>query len=124
MIVKTIYNLWLFMQILKKFNFPKGREVKKIILDENFWRNCLIMEKTMGSLICLLQICDSNEIYRAHKWIKEMFKRKKHLYKSCTSIMKERWSQTLCTGKHVLAYWLNPTFQFDDHNLCQKLKVQ
>ncbi|XP_039131369.1 uncharacterized protein LOC120267759 isoform X2 [Dioscorea cayenensis subsp. rotundata] len=119
----------------KKFlNVPKGREVKQIVLDENFWRNCLIMVKIMGPLIRLLRICDSDEkpamgyvydgIYRARKGIKELFKGKKHLYKPYTSIIKERWHRTLRTGIHVLAYWLNPAFQFHEHNLCQKLEVQ
>ncbi|XP_039118001.1 uncharacterized protein LOC120253856 [Dioscorea cayenensis subsp. rotundata] len=118
----------------KLLNVPKGREVKQIVLDENFWRNCLIMVKIMGPLIRLLRICDSDEkpamgyvydgIYRARKGIKELFKGKKHLYKPYTSIIKERWHRTLRTGIHVLAYWLNPAFQFHEHNLCQKLEVQ
>ncbi|XP_039145602.1 uncharacterized protein LOC120282824 [Dioscorea cayenensis subsp. rotundata] len=119
----------------KKFlNMQKGREVKQIILDENFWRNCLIMVKIMGPLIRLLRICDSDEKlamgyvydgkYRARKGIKELFKKKKHLYKPYTSIIKERWNSTLRTGIHVLAYWLNQAFLFDEHNLCQKLEVQ
>ncbi|XP_039118773.1 uncharacterized protein LOC120254813 [Dioscorea cayenensis subsp. rotundata] len=62
-------------------------------------------------------------IYRTHKAIKELFK-KKHLYKPYTSIIKERWNRTLRTGIHVFAYWLNPAFQFDENNLCQKLEVQ
>lgn len=45
----------------KILNVQKGREVKQIILDENFWRNCLIVVKIMGPLICLLWICNSNE---------------------------------------------------------------
>ncbi|XP_039128907.1 uncharacterized protein LOC120265048 [Dioscorea cayenensis subsp. rotundata] len=94
----------------------------------------LQMVKIMGPLIRLLRICDSDEKpamgyvydgkYRTRKSIKELFKRKKHLYKPYTSIIKDRWNRTLRTGIHVLAYWLNPAFQFDEHNLCQKLEVQ
>ena len=112
----------------------KRREVKQIILDENFGKNCFIVVKIIGPLIRLLRICDSDEkpamgyvydgIYRARKGIKELFKHRKNLYKPYTSIIKDRWNRTLRTGIHVLAYWLNPAFQFSEQNLCQKLEVQ
>ena len=46
----------------KKFlKLQKGIEVKQIVLDEIFWKSCLIVVEIMGPLIRLLRICDSEE---------------------------------------------------------------
>ena len=58
-------------------------------------------------------------IYSTRKGIKELFKRKNHLYKPYTFIIKEGWNRTSRTAIHILAYWLNPAFQYDEHN-CAK----
>lgn len=37
--------------------------------------------------------------------------------------MKERWDHQLRKSIHAAAYWLNPGFQYDQNNFCQKPEV-
>ncbi|XP_052622528.1 uncharacterized protein LOC111921122 [Lactuca sativa] len=72
-----------FKKMLKVGN---AVECKQIVLNEIFWKNCLITVKVMTPLLKLLRLCDSDE-------------------------------------KPAIAYWLNPVFQYDHANLCQKNEV-
>ena len=62
-------------------------------------------------------------MHRAWLGIKKIFRMKKHLYKPYTSIIKNRWDKNLHKDLHVAAYWLNPTFQYDEENFCRKPAV-
>nr|GEW12786.1 hypothetical protein [Tanacetum cinerariifolium] len=62
-------------------------------------------------------------MFRARKGIKELFKRKKELYKPYTNIIDDRCDRTLRTSIHCVAYWLNPAFKYDRGNFCKKSKV-
>ena len=62
-------------------------------------------------------------MHRAQLGIKKIFQMKKHLYKSYTSIIKNRWDKHLRKDLHVDAYWLNPAFQYDEENFCWKPAV-
>ncbi|KAI0498297.1 hypothetical protein KFK09_021538 [Dendrobium nobile] len=98
----------------------KGKEVSAIILDNKFWNDCLLASKLSGPLIRLLRIVDSDEkpslgflydgMYKARKAIKLMFRNAKRMYKPYTNI-------------HCAAYFLNPHFQYDKENFCQKAEV-
>ena len=80
----------------------------------------------------MLQIVDSDQrlaigyvyegMHRARLGIKKIFRMKKHLYKPHTSIVKNRWEKYLRKDLHAAAYWLNPTFQYDE-NFCRKPAV-
>ncbi|XP_065871368.1 uncharacterized protein [Euphorbia lathyris] len=119
-----------FRQYLK---MPKAKDVKQIVLDERFWTNSLMFVKVMTPMMRLLRICDSDEkaalgyvyegMYRARNGIKELFKRKKYLYKPYTSIIKNRWDRMLRQNLHAAAYWLNPAFQYDTANFCNKPEI-
>ncbi|XP_023763473.1 uncharacterized protein LOC111911938 [Lactuca sativa] len=73
-----------FKKMLKVGNVV---ECKQIVLNEIFWKNCLITVKVMTHLLKLLRLCDSDEkptvsyVYegmcRARRGIKELFKKKK-----------------------------------------------
>ncbi|KAK8941408.1 hypothetical protein KSP39_PZI009861 [Platanthera zijinensis] len=111
----------------------KGKEATSIILDNKFWSSCLIMTKISGPIIRLLRIVDADEkpslgyvydgLYRVRKAIKNLFKDNKRLYKPYTIIIKSRWDSQFRQGIHSAAYFLNPTFQYDRDNYCQKPEV-
>ena len=119
-----------FKKMLKVGN---AIECKQIVLNEIFWKNCLITVKVMTPLLRLLRLCDSDEkpamgyvyegMHRARKGVKELFKKKKELYKPYTDIIDRRWDRMLRKSIHYAAYWLNPAFQFDRENLCYKTEV-
>ncbi|KAI0529136.1 hypothetical protein KFK09_001683 [Dendrobium nobile] len=62
-------------------------------------------------------------MYKARKAIKLMFRNAKRMYKPYTSIIKRRWDRQLRQGIHCAAYFLNPHFQYDKENFCQKAEV-
>ena len=119
-----------FKKMLKVGN---AIECKQIVLNEFFWKNCLITVKVMTPLLRLLRLCDSDEkpamgyvyegMHPAMKGVKELFKKKKELYKPYTDIIDRRWDRMLRKSIHCAAYWLNPAFQFDCENLCYKTEV-
>ncbi|KAK8934050.1 hypothetical protein KSP39_PZI015506 [Platanthera zijinensis] len=94
---------------------------------------CLAMTKVAGPLIRLLCIVDSDEkpslgyvydgMYRARKGIKLIFKNVKRLYKPYTLIIKDRWDRQLRQRLHSAAYFLNPSFQYDQVNYYNKPEV-
>nr|KAJ0185063.1 hypothetical protein LSAT_V11C900463900 [Lactuca sativa] len=47
-----------FKKMLKLRN---AAECKDIVLNENFWKNCLVTVKVMNTLLRLLRLCDSDE---------------------------------------------------------------
>ncbi|XP_050259849.1 uncharacterized protein LOC126704904 [Quercus robur] len=104
----------------------KEKEAVSIILDNSFWDDINVLVKISSPLICLLRIVDSNQrlaigyvyegMYRARLGIKKIFRMRKHLYKPYTSIIKNRWDKHLRKDLHAAAYWLNPTFQYDEEN--------
>ncbi|XP_050255018.1 uncharacterized protein LOC126700894 [Quercus robur] len=111
----------------------KAKEVVSIILDNSFWDDINVLVKISSPLIRLLRIVDSDQrpaigyvyegMHRAQLGIKKIFRMKKHLYKPYTSIIKNRWDKHLCKDLHAVAYWLNPTFQYNDENFCRKPAV-
>ncbi|XP_023770497.1 uncharacterized protein LOC111919114 [Lactuca sativa] len=119
-----------FKKMLKVGN---AVECKQIVLNEIFWKNYLITVKVMTPLLKLLRLCDSDEkptigyVYEGIRWarrgIKELFKKKKELYRPYTNIIDSRWDRMLRKSIYCAAYWLNPVFQYDHANLCKKNEV-
>ncbi|XP_054780732.1 uncharacterized protein LOC129288249 [Prosopis cineraria] len=101
-----------------------GIIVSAIILDNQFWNECLEVVKIVFPLIKLLRIVDSDEkpslpyvyegMQRAKKAIKVVFNNKKDQYKPYTDIIQARWDKHLKTNLHVAAYLLNLAFLYDD----------
>ena len=114
-------------------NDNKSRVVVSIILDHKFWNDCFIILKLMAPLVRLLRIVDGDErpsmgyvyegMYRARLGIKKFFNHNKRLYKPYTNIIKQRWDEQLRKSIHLAAYWLNPCFQYDQENFCNKPEV-
>ena len=87
----------------------------------------------MSPLMRLLRIVDCDErpsmgyvyegMYRVRLGIKKLFNYNKRLYKPYTKIIKQRWDQQLKKSIHSAAYWLNPCFQYDEENFCNKPNV-
>ncbi|XP_075658678.1 uncharacterized protein LOC142628467 [Castanea sativa] len=108
----------------------KAKEAVSIILDNSFWDDINVLVKISSPLIHLLRIVDSDQrpaigyvyegMHRARLGIKKIFRMRKHLYKPYTSVIKNRWDKHLHKDLHAAAYWLNPAFQYDEENFCQK----
>nr|KAJ0207070.1 hypothetical protein LSAT_V11C500284760 [Lactuca sativa] len=102
-ITNMICKLWSPPRIIKKvIRLEKEKEVKLIILNENFWNNCGIIVKVMTPMLRLLRICDSDEKPALGYVYERMMLRKSH---------------------HAAAYWLNPIFQYDQESFCKKPEV-
>ena len=111
----------------------KSKVAVSIILDNRFWNYCLIVVNLMSPLMRLLCIVDCDEkpsmgyvyesMYRVHLGIKKLFNYNKRLYKPYTEIIKQHWDQQLKKNIHSTTYWLNPYFQYDQENFCNKLTV-
>ncbi|RVW83525.1 hypothetical protein CK203_054213 [Vitis vinifera] len=111
----------------------KSQVVVSIILDNRFWNDCLIVVNLMSPLMSLLHIVDCDErpsmgyvyegMYRVRLGIKKLFNYSERLYKPYTEIIKQRWDQQLKKSIHSAAYWLNPCFQYDQENFCNKPNV-
>ncbi|XP_034688130.1 uncharacterized protein LOC117916285 [Vitis riparia] len=111
----------------------KSQVAVSIILDNRFWNDCLIVVNFMSPLMRLLRIVDCDErpsmgyvyegMYRVRLGIKKLFNYSERLYKPYTEIIKQHWDQQLKKSIHSAAYWLNPCFQYDQENFCNKPNV-
>ncbi|XP_022031050.1 uncharacterized protein LOC110931990 [Helianthus annuus] len=108
-------------------------ECKEIVMNETFWKNCLITVTVMTPLLRVLRLCDTDEnpslsyvfegMNRADKGIKALFQEKVAFYKPYVDIIDARWKNMLRSSIHCAAYWLNPAFQYDKENLCKDKEV-
>ena len=62
-------------------------------------------------------------MYRASLGIKKLFNHNKGLYKLYINTIKQRWDEQLHKNIYLVAYWLNPCFQYDHENFFNKLEV-
>ena len=62
-------------------------------------------------------------MYRTRLGIKKLFNHNKRLYKPYTEIIKQCWDEQLKKNIHSTTYWLNPYFQYDQENFCNKSTV-
>ena len=62
-------------------------------------------------------------VYKAHLGIKKLFNHNKGLYKPYIEIIKQCWDEQLNKSIDSTAYWLNPCFQYDQENFCNKSTV-
>ncbi|KAJ0447335.1 putative HAT dimerization domain, ribonuclease H-like superfamily [Helianthus annuus] len=119
-----------FKKMLKLGN---AIECKEIVMNETFWKNCLITVTVMTPLLRVLRLCDTDEkpslpyvfegMNRADKGIKALFQEKVDFYKPYVDIIDARWKNMLRSSIHCAAYWLNPAFQYDKENLCKDKEV-
>ncbi|KAL6329357.1 hypothetical protein AAG906_017665 [Vitis piasezkii] len=79
----------------------KSKVVVSIILDNRFWNDCLIVVNLMSPLMRLLRIIDCDERPLMGYVYEGMYRK----------------------NIHSIAYWLNPCFQYDQENFCNKPTV-
>ena len=101
-----------------------GKAFSAIVLDNKFWEDWLLMVKVTSPIVKLLHIVDADEkpslcaVYegfsRIRKGIISIFKYRQNLYSPYIKIIYQRWDKQFCHGLHVAAYFLNPTFVYDD----------
>ncbi|XP_010425286.1 PREDICTED: uncharacterized protein LOC104710400 [Camelina sativa] len=89
-----------YAELKQLFKTSKAKDAKLIILDERLWNECLIIVKIMTPIIRLLRICDADE-------------------KPSLS----RWNRMLRHDLHAAAYYLNPSFMYDQTLICEKPEV-
>ncbi|XP_072054868.1 uncharacterized protein [Arachis hypogaea] len=102
-----------------------GRAVSATILDCKFWDDCFTVCKLVGPLIKLLRLVDGDDkpslgyvyegMQRAEDAIKEMFRQNKTAYQPYTDIINSRWDKHLKKHLHAAAYFLNPSFFFNEN---------
>lgn len=109
-----------------------GKVVSAIILDNKFWDDCFLIARLVAPIIRVLRIVDGDEkpslgyvyegMQRAKNAIKEMFRNRKSQYKLYTYLIKARWDKHLKRNLHAAAYFLNPSFLYDE-KFCEKRRV-
>ncbi|QHO48729.1 DUF659 domain-containing protein/Dimer_Tnp_hAT domain-containing protein [Arachis hypogaea] len=102
-----------------------SRAVSAIILDCKFLEDCFTVCKLVCPLIKLLKLVDADDkpsleyvyegMLRAEDAIKEMFKQSKTAYQPYTDIINSRWDKHLKKDLHAAAYFLNPSFFFNEN---------
>ncbi|XP_031286483.1 uncharacterized protein LOC116145194 [Pistacia vera] len=111
----------------------KGKAFISIVLDNQFSDDIGIVSKVVSPLMHMVRILDSDErssieyvydgMYKTRMGIKKLFKNKKILYKPYTTIIKMRWDRMLRRDLHAAAYYLNPTFKYDEDTFSKKPEV-
>ncbi|KAF1869270.1 hypothetical protein Lal_00020947 [Lupinus albus] len=136
-ITKFVYNHGFLLAWLRKIQGIHEHKhdlqalvTSKDFIDSRYYRDkqndCAIIVNIVAPLIRLLRIVDADErpslpyVYdgmcRARKIIKNVFMNKK--------IIKQRWDKHLRTKLRCGAYFLNPTFYYDNGNFCIKREDQ
>ncbi|XLV01843.1 hypothetical protein S245_016180, partial [Arachis hypogaea] len=87
--------------------------------------DCFTVCKLVGPLIKLLRLVDADDksslgyvykgMLRAEDAIKEMFRQNKTAYQPYTDIINSRWDKHLKKDLHAAAYFLNPSFFFNEN---------
>ncbi|CAN1341927.1 hypothetical protein LINPERPRIM_LOCUS39324 [Linum perenne] len=100
----------------------KGKKVSEIILDSQFWGDCLEVVKVVVPIIKLLKFVDSDAkpslpyVYEGMKMIvkgiKDIYNDKESLYKQYVDIVNTRWDKHLKGDLHKAAYYLNPVLVY------------
>ncbi|XP_015964976.3 uncharacterized protein LOC107488718 [Arachis duranensis] len=134
-----VYNHTVFLSWLRKR--PHCREIVrpsatrfatvfitlKSIFDhkKDLQDDCFTVCKLVGPLIKLLRLVDVDDksslgyvykgMLRAEDAIKEMFRQNKTAYQPYTDIINSRWDKHLKKDLHAAAYFLNPSFFFNEN---------
>ncbi|KAK0577829.1 hypothetical protein LWI29_000872 [Acer saccharum] len=102
----------------------EGKEIKKIIFNDNFWGSMSYALKTTRPLVSVLRMTDSEQmpamgfIYGAMDKAKEEIAanlgNEEGAYKEIWKIIDEKWEFQLHRHLHAAAYYLNPRIQYSD----------
>lgn len=101
----------------------EGKEVEKILLDNNFWRKLDKVQTSISPLIKVLRVVDGDKqpamgliydaIDRAKLAIAEVKNNDKEKYMKYWKIIDERWESTLHSPLHAAGYFLNPALRYN-----------
>ena len=111
----------------------KNKVAVSIILDNRFWNDCLIVVNLMSPLMRLLCIVDCDErpsmeyvyegMYRVCLSIKKLSNHNKNTIQVLYKDHKATLGSTTKEKIHSSTYWLNPCFQYNLENFCNKPTV-
>ncbi|XLR64890.1 hypothetical protein S83_015562, partial [Arachis hypogaea] len=124
-----------FITLKSIFDHKKDLQVlvvDSIFIDHKLGRSatgrtddCFTVCKLVGPLIKLLRLVDADDksslgyvykgMLRAEDAIKEMFRQNKTAYQPYTDIINSRWDKHLKKDLHAAAYFLNPSFFFNEN---------
>eukprot|EP00253_Pinus_taeda_P001833 PITA_01833 len=99
----------------------EGKELKKKVDEENFWRKAAKIVKLAKPLVKVLQLVDGERlamgfIYEAMDQAKEQIKRayrdRVAKYGPIWAIIDERWNNQLHRPIHATGYFLNPQYHY------------
>eukprot|EP00253_Pinus_taeda_P013074 PITA_13074 len=102
-------------------NKLQGKELKKKIYEEIFWRKAAKIVKLVEPLVKVLQLVDGERlamgfIYEAMDQAKEQIKRaykdRVEKYWPIWAIIDERWNNQLHRPIHAVGYFLNPRYHY------------
>ncbi|XP_039137129.1 uncharacterized protein LOC120274666 [Dioscorea cayenensis subsp. rotundata] len=95
--------------------------------------DCLLMVKIVAPIIKLLHVVDADEkpslgyvyegMIRIRKGIMSIFRDKQRLHDPYIKIVNERWDKHFQCNIYAAAYFLNPTFLYDESTFVETLKV-
>ena len=102
-------------------NKPEGRELKRKVHDETFWRKAAEIVKLAEPLVKVLRLVDGERlamgfIYeamdQAKEQIKTAYKDRVAKYGPIWAIIDERWNNQLHRPIHAAGYFLNPRYHY------------
>eukprot|EP00253_Pinus_taeda_P007875 PITA_07875 len=102
-------------------NKPEGKELKRKVYDETFWRKAAEIVKLAEPLVKVLRLVDGERlamgfIYeamdQAKEHIKAVYKDRVAKYGPIWAIIDERWSNQLHRPIHAAGYFLNPRYHY------------
>ena len=102
-------------------NKPEGRELKRKVHDETFWRKAAEIVKLVEPLVKVLRLVDGERlamgfIYeamdQAKEQIKTAYKDRVAKYGPIWAIIDERWNNQLHRPIHAAGYFLNPRYHY------------
>eukprot|EP00253_Pinus_taeda_P027186 PITA_27186 len=102
-------------------NKPEGKELKKKVCEETFWRKTAEIVKLGEPLVKVLRLVDGERlamgfIYesmdQAKEHIKTVYKDRVAKYGPIWAIIDERWNNQLHRPIHAAGYFLNPRYHY------------
>eukprot|EP00253_Pinus_taeda_P033861 PITA_33861 len=102
-------------------NKPEGKELKRKVYEETFWRKATEIVKLAEPLVKVLRLVDGERlamgfIYeamdQAKEQIKTVYKDRVAKYGPIWAIIDERWNNQLHRPIHATGYFLNPRYHY------------
>ncbi|CAL1382275.1 unnamed protein product [Linum trigynum] len=101
-----------------------GKDVKAIVLDQQFWADCDFIVMLTAPIVKLLRVVDSDSkpamgyVYdgmtRVSNAIKTVCGDKEDMYKPYMDIVNRRWDKHLSRDLFMAAHYLNPAIKYAD----------